>query len=322
MTPTAVVPCSPQHVANAVQSMGLRMLQLVEFGSLGPAAIGFRMMAFCEKIGKSHQWEILRKVRTGDLASKWSSQRKKRTVLSCSRLLFPLFQWGRSGSVISRNLPIPGLHIADGNGAETNSPKLQGSRAAWVSIISSITSWKSNHSKISSPTENTDISWIFMIFHGWNPKNRKILGCLPSINWWFRFRWPIHSTSLYCVQLPYWGKKLLEETLANLAVLLRPPSQRSRRTPRRCRPRHVLTRVAADQDGPSKRGKSHCSSNGIPKSPWFSMDISGGSPKSSGFFSNDVLHQNSQLASPACFDKPNERKNASSYTLFGSCWYR
>ena len=37
------------------------------------------------------------------------------------------------------------------------------------------------------------------------------------------------------------------------------------------------------------------------------------------FFSNDVLHQNSQLASPACFDKPNERKNASSYTLFGSC---
>ena len=37
---------------------------------------------------------------------------------------------------------------------------------------------------------------------GWNPS--KIMGCLPPINWWFGFRWPIHSIS--CSKLLPSGK--------------------------------------------------------------------------------------------------------------------
>ena len=63
---------------------------------------------------------------------------------------------------------------------------------------------------------NTSPGWISYDLILWmgqqNPINHQywieslqLMACLPSINWWFGFRWPIHSILIYVPQPQWWG---------------------------------------------------------------------------------------------------------------------
>ena len=55
--------------------------------------------------------------------------------------------------------------------------------------------WRCGDRIISAENPGRFCGWFFeiLIWDGWNPLKPQPMGCLPLINGWLGFRWPIHS---------------------------------------------------------------------------------------------------------------------------------
>ena len=67
------------------------------------------------------------------------------------------------------------------------------------------TRYDTNHQGWASEIPHQKDGWTI-----WTPKNdfKKIMGCLPPINWWFGFLWPIHSRTMTILDWMDWGMGL------------------------------------------------------------------------------------------------------------------